>query len=130
MNRKFSFSSLIFSFLLLFVFIVFSGCAKKGKIELYESHAAEINPDTEWAVVTSPYAALRKEPNLSSETESVARKGDIFIVSGRRTIPIPTEGKMKSHSSIWYKRLEGGWVEGSLVEVYDTRLKAESIAEK
>ena len=105
-------------------------CVQK-KVYLNFQDESFIAPDQEWLVVTVPYAAFRISADFSSEICFHARSGDIFLICGKQKVQVvnPDEKKSSKDYLVWYK-VEQGWIDGSLVAVYDTRLKAEAAAKR
>lgn len=101
---------------------VFSGCRKR-EIVLLSSEDAGISPDQEWILIRTPYVTLRADADEASAAVSYARSGEIFLVTGRAT-----QKSADGRDVVWYKTdgTDGGWVDGSQVELYDTKPKAES----
>lgn len=120
-----------FSVLVFFLAIFLSGCMQK-KVDLSFQDESSITPDQEWLVVTVPYAAFRLSADFSSEICFHARSGDIFLICGKRKVLLDDNTDKKGSGKdylLWYK-VEQGWIDSSLVAVYDTKLKAESAAKR
>ncbi len=117
-------------FLILIACISLFGCSRRRNIDLASGDIESIVPDQLWAVVKVSYVALRQEPDDVSEVVFHARSGDLFPVLGKRTVKtvVEIDEKKKSFENrIWYK-CEKGWFDDSVVEIYDTKLKAEAAA--
>ncbi|WP_295797814.1 hypothetical protein [uncultured Treponema sp.] len=119
-----------FAVLVVFFTVIFSSCIQK-KIDLNFQDESFIAPDQEWLVVTVPYAAFRVFADFSSEICFHARSGDIFLICGKQKVQVINAEEKKSSKDylVWYK-VEQGWIDGSLVAVYDTKLKAETAAKR
>lgn len=113
------------SLLILIAFIFsFEGCSSKGKrIEFDDSDPLAIDVEVQWAVITDPYAACRKEPDYNSETLNHLRKNDLVQIKGQQTVN--TDGLYEK----WYN-FDEGWVTGSSLKVYSNKLKALSALEQ
>ena len=119
-----------FAVLVVFFTVIFSSCIQK-KIDLNFHDESFIASDQEWLVVTFPYAAFRVSADFSSEICFHARSGDIFLICGKQKVQVINAEEKKSSKDylVWYK-VEQGWIDGSLVAVYDTKLKAEAAAKR
>lgn len=111
---------LSFYFILICLFAL-SGCHKNDElvIVLDSSEPLALAPDVEWAVVTDPYAAYKKECNWTSGVAGHCRKGDILMVKGK---------SVSSEKETWYY-FEQGWLPYSCVSIYSNQLKAKSVSE-
>ena len=120
----------LFAVLVVFFTLFFPSCVQK-KVDLNFQDESFIAPDQEWLVVTVRYAAFRISADFSSEICLHARSGDIFLICGKQKVQVvnPDEKKSSKDYLVWYK-VEQGWIDGSLVAVYDTRLKAEAAAKR
>ena len=78
----------------------------------------DLSPRIEWALISDPYVACRKEANYESITIASFRRGEIYEVKGNCTILVD-ETKER-----WYA-LGDGWVPGSAIKVFSNKLKAE-----
>ncbi len=122
--KKFFYVSFILFFLL-----SFSSCQKRNLIEV-NSSSLEIAPDLQWALIVVPYAAFREDSSFSSQVKGSARKGEIFVVKGKKSIREESNGDDNSlDRTIWYN-FEQGWLDESLVRIYDTKLKAQNAAKR
>lgn len=108
--------------LLLAVFFVLGGffsCKKNnGQLELQNLVLEESSPRSEWALISDPYVASRKEASYESQTISSFRKGEIYEIKGNCTIIVDEK------KELWYA-LENGWVSSSAVRVFSNKLQAE-----
>ncbi len=105
-----------------------SSCQKKDQIVFNSADIIDIAPDLQWALVIVPYAAFRADCSFSSEVLGNARKGEIFMLTGKRTIlENDMEDSGENRKIVWY-HFDKGWLDESLVKIFDTRLKAESAA--
>lgn len=118
--------------------VFFAGCSKSKTIDLSHESYSDLAPGYEWAVVKVPYVAFRSGCGYSDTITGHARNGDIFLVKGSRFAEIPVEAdentsKKKSVASsekiLWYE-FDKGWLDQNSVTIYDTKLKAQSAAEK
>ncbi|MBQ0040369.1 MAG: hypothetical protein KBS64_08085 [Treponema sp.] len=117
-------------------FVSFFSCTKERSIELNSDDSLSITPDQEWAVIKVPYAAFLEECDYSSKVKIHARSGDVFLVKGKEFVKkeVEPQGKSRNRKAVeefetWYK-FEEGCLSASLVDVYDTKLKAMSAAVK
>ena len=78
----------------------------------------ELSPRVEWALISDPYVACRKEASYESATIASFRKGEIYEIKGNCTVFVD-DSKEK-----WYA-LGDGWVPSQTVKVYSNKLKAE-----
>ena len=88
------------------------------------------------AVVVVPYAAFLEKCDYSANVKSHARRGDIFLVTGKEFVKkenqdnTTRQGKKNADEfECWYK-FDQGCLSSSLVDIYDTKLKAENAASK
>lgn len=72
--------------------------------------------DELWAVFTEPYSPFYAEPDLSSDIEAHARRGDVVPLTGRR---------ISETKELWY-HFEKGWVPQTSVTLYTNKLKAQN----
>ena len=104
----------------------FTSCNKKDQIALNSADIIDIAPDLQWALVVVPYAAFRADCSFSSEVLGNARKGEIFMLTGKRTVlENDLEDSGEKRKIVWY-HFDKGWLDESLVKIFDTKLKAES----
>jgi hypothetical protein len=109
-------------------FVVFS-CGKEKpirNIQLPSTSVLSIN--STWAVVSSNYLRMRKNPSRTAEVLDGLTKGTVveIIVSTER------EETVENETARWYRvDLEGlkGWVFGAYLDIFDTRAKAVAHAE-
>lgn len=115
--------------LILFCLLSFVSCQKRNLIEL-NSNTLDIAPDLQWALIVVPYAAFRADCTFSSQVQGSARKGEIFVVKGKKSISEESNGEDNSlDKTIWYN-FEQGWLDESLVRIFDTKLKAQNAAKR
>ncbi|WP_407396895.1 hypothetical protein [Treponema sp.] len=126
----------IFTVFASFVFFFLLGCSKERTIDLNSSDSLSITPDQEWAVIKVPYAAFLQDCDYSSIVRAHARSGDVFLVKGKEFIKKEIEEsnskrrkKNVEEFELWYK-FEEGCLSASLVDIYDTKLKAQTASEK
>lgn len=99
--------------------LVLSCSKNNGQLEMQPLSMEELSPRVEWALVSDPYVACRKEAGYESETVASFRKGEIYEVKGNRMI------RIDDTTEKWYA-LGDGWVPSGAVQVYSNRLRAES----
>ena len=98
---------------------LFFSCKKNnGQLELQQLAPEDLSPRIEWALVSDPYVACRKEASYESETIASFRKGEIHEIKGNCTVLVD------GTKELWYA-LEDGWIPSSAVNVYSNKLKAE-----
>lgn len=115
--------------LILFCLLSFVSCQKRNLIEL-NSNPLDIAPDLQWALIVVPYAAFRTDCTFSSQVQGSGRRGEIFVVKGRKSISEESNGEDNSlDKTIWY-HFEQGWLDESLVRIFDTKLKAQNAAKR
>ena len=115
-----------FASLVLLASFLFVSCGRTKMIDISDSYSRELSPSVDWALVHEPYAAFRKEPSFESPVVAHARRGEIMQVLGNRYV---TTGSGKNeHTVVWYW-FEQGWLDESLVTLYDNRFKAQAVAE-
>ncbi len=115
-----------FASLVLLASFLFVSCGRTKMIDISDSNSRELSPSVDWALVHEPYAAFRKEPSFESPVVAHARRGEIMQVLGNRHV---TTGSGKNeHTGAWYW-FEQGWLDESLVTLYDNRFKAQAVAE-
>lgn len=112
-------SCLFFVFASLF-FVLFCTACKKGnsQIEMQNLAPQDLSPRIEWALISDPYVACRKEAGYESATIASFRKGEIYEIKGNCTIIVDEK------KELWYA-LEDGWIPSSAVRVFSNKLKAE-----
>lgn len=107
--------------------VCFAGCNKDKKIVFDNSDPLALTPGIEWAVVTEPYAAFRKTDSFESEVVAETRRGEILQVVGKSDI---YNGKNAPTAKTTWYRFEKGWLDGSVITIYDNKLKAETAVSK
>ncbi len=125
MRRLFSFCFLFFS-----VFVLcLTGCRKSQEVVF--SFPSEDTlfyvPDTKWAVIIEPVAALYEDADYESNVQTHARRGDILEVCGKRL-----ENEYEDNvpvTKVWYG-FGNGWLEEESVVLYDNKRRAESASKK
>ena len=117
------FLKLLFSFLIV---LLFFSCKKNKGIDISDVNSLELSPTVDWALVHEPYAAFRKEPSFESPVIAHARRGEIMQVLGKRYVT--TGSGRNEHTAVWFY-FEQGWLDESLVTLYDNKFKAQSVAE-
>ncbi|MCI5830199.1 MAG: hypothetical protein SPJ89_06225 [Treponema sp.] len=126
---------LVFASVLFFSLFI-SGCTKERTINLNSEDLRCITPDQQWAVIKVPYAAFLESCDYSSAVKHHARTGDIFLVKGKEYVKKQQEEnesrrnrKKIAEFELWYK-FEEGCLDSSLVDIYDTKLKAQTAASR
>ena len=115
MGRKQKMKKLIF----LALCVMFSSCKRNnGQLELQQLAPEALSPRIEWALVSDPYVACRKEAGYEFETIASFRKGELHEIKGNCTVLVDDT------KELWYA-LGDGWVPSSAVKVYSNKLKAE-----
>lgn len=104
------------------VFLLLSSCSRnRDVISFNESDSVSLNPEYEWAVVTSPFTACYENCDYASTVVTHFRKGEIHQVTGyEKTI-------VDDREELWYA-FEEGWVSALSLQVYSNRLKAQNAA--
>lgn len=113
--------------LIVLLIILFSAffsisCHKKDElvIVLDNSEPLALAPDVEWAVVTDPYAAYKKEIGWTSGVSGHCRKGEILQVKGK---------SLSADNETWYY-FENGWLPYNCISIYSNRLKAKTVSDQ
>ncbi|WP_298532889.1 hypothetical protein [uncultured Treponema sp.] len=123
MMKKKSFFLASLFFIALFSFFSFSCKKNNGQLEMPQIKPGELSPRTQWALISDPYVACRKEASYESATIASFRKGEIYEITGNCTIVLD-KGSEDEIKEKWYA-LGDGWVPSSAVKVYSNKLKAE-----
>ncbi len=118
----------LLAFVLVFPLAVILGCGPRQvseKIDLPPTPVLSIRSN--WAVVNSAFLRLRQEPLSGSKVLAHIRRGSVLEVLSR------TERKevLEDASSYWYQVSYAGlrgWVFGALLEIVDSKAKAEALA--
>lgn len=107
-------------FCLVFFLCIFclSACSKRSNI-IDLSSAPLLPVDSQWGVITDPYAIYRSEPNLSANPAGYGRRGDLHEIKGQRII---SENKKQV---IWYQ-FSAGWLPDTSIQVYSNELRAQA----
>lgn len=104
-----------------------SSCNRSKKIIFDTSDPLALTPGIEWAVVMEPYAAFRKDATFESEVSAETRRGEIIQVLGKNVV---YNGKnAPTQRTTWYK-FQKGWLDESVITVYDNKLRAETAVSK
>ncbi len=107
-----------------------SGCSSKaGQEKIVFPATPVLTIRSTWAVVKSPLLRVRVEASNKSQVLAHVRMGVVVEVIARSDKEETVEGE----TAFWYRvNYEGlkGWVFGSYLEVFDSRSKAETFAEK
>lgn len=116
--------------------VFFASCTKERPISLNSADSLSITPDQEWAVIKVPYAAFLEDFDYGAGVKTHARSGDIFLVKGKQFVKKVSDDdasrrrrKSVEEFETWYK-FEEGCLAGHLVDIYDTKLKAQSASIK
>ena len=121
MNKKYYYIIIFVNIIMIFFF---SGCERKAEsidIELPETPV--LSSEEQWAVVTSSYLRIRKEPNLESEILSHLRLNNVVKILEQNSYTEKIEGEEDYWYKISYQGISG-WVFGSYLEIYESREKA------
>ena len=110
-------------FILVFIFMI-SSCYKAKEISLEKINSLAITPDLEWAVIVVPYATFKERPDYASDVINYSRIGEIMLVEGKKKNKSLSSESNSTEYVMWYK-FEKGWLDESLVKVFDTKYKAE-----
>ena len=116
---------LTITILSLAVMLFLVSCNGNKQIDISPSNSIALSPGIKWALVHEPFAAFRKEPSFESPVVANARRGEIMQVLGDRYVT--QESGRSTHTVVWYS-FELGWLDESLVTIYDNKFKAEGVA--
>ena len=121
MRKIASVSKRFFFLAALFLFSAFFfACTKNNEqLEMPNIAPEDLSPRIEWALISDPYVACRKEASYESETIASFRKGELYEIIGNRTVLVDDT------KELWYA-LKDGWVPSSAIRVYSNKLKAEN----
>lgn len=114
-------------FLMLLLIMILSGCMKQKPITFDNDDPLALTTGIEWAVISDPYAAFRKEAGFENVVVKEGRRAEIYMVKGK-ALEKTGEGK-RAEYRVWYK-FEKGWLDESVIELYDNKYKAMTAAEK
>lgn len=124
------------AFLLLTLILFSFGCKSKKSASLMDIDPVALSPELEWAVVISPYVAFRKDAGFDNLVTNHGRRGDVFLVKGKKSLreEITEESDSKKTQTTvryvtWYL-FDEGWLEETSLSIYDNRLRAENVASK
>lgn len=112
-------------FALLFISVMICSCNKNKDIVFDEKSADYLTPGVEWAVVTDPYAAYRTDAGFENTVSGEGRRGDIVLVIGKCFVN--NKESSSEGTTEWYK-FEKGWLDSSVISLYDNKMKAVSAA--
>ena len=115
-------------FCFIFCLLNLTSCIKNKTIKLDSNDEAAFVVGVEWAVVSSPYAAFRVDHGFEYVVSSHARQGDVMQIEGCYYQNAKNE-EGENVVYTWYK-FEKGWLDNTVVEVYDNRLKAQTVSER
>lgn len=102
-------------------------CHREKTISFDTREPDALIPGLEWAVISEPYAGYRTQAGYENPVSEEGRRGDILLVKGKQLV----QNKKGSPSPVtaWYQ-FENGWLEESVVNLYDNKLKAQTAASK
>ncbi|MBQ9207124.1 MAG: hypothetical protein IJ158_10505 [Treponema sp.] len=111
-----------FALLALVAFSLSCSSCKKNTDQLSLQNLApeDLSPRIEWALVSDPYVACRKEARYDSDTIASFRKGEIHEIKGNCTVFVDEGTK-----ELWYA-LGEGWIPSRSVRVFSNKLQAEN----
>ncbi|MFA6937152.1 MAG: hypothetical protein WCQ67_02850 [Treponema sp.] len=112
-------------FALLLICTIVCSCNKNKDIVFDEKSDEYLTPGVEWAVVTDPYAAYRTNAGFENTVSGEGRRGDIVLVIGKCSVN--NKGSSSEETTEWYK-FEKGWLDSSVISLYDNKMKAVSAA--
>lgn len=101
------------------LFLLVSCTPKESVADLQLPSAPVISREHRVALVVDPYIALRDQPGDTGITIAHARRGDVFIVSGKQYITTV------SGRALWFN-LGNGWVADSSIQLYSCEARARS----
>ncbi len=103
---------------------IFTSCGQKTSLSRIDLPSYSIiASDGRFALIVDPYVSLRDQPGESGITIAHGRRGDIFEISGKKTV----EGDERRE--LWLD-LGKGWVLSSSVELYSSRDTATTAASR
>ena len=118
----------LFAFVLVFPLAVLLGCGPRQvseKIDLPPTPVLSIRSN--WAVVNSAFLRLRQEPLSGSKVLAHIRRGSVLEVLSRTERKEVLEDALSYWYQVSYAGLRG-WVFGALLEIVDSKAKAEALA--
>jgi hypothetical protein len=83
----------------------------------------EISMSERYALVLDPYISLRDQPGEKGITVSHGRRGEIYEITGKKILENGNE------NTVWVN-LGNGWVNQSSVDLYSSREKAVTAAQR
>jgi len=100
-------------------FILFSSCKinKPGKPADIDK-ISRLATSTEWAVVSSPYAAYRSGSSLADDVIAHGRQGDICEIKGKKL------EKTDKGTVVWYY-FDEGWLSESDILLCSNKMQAD-----
>lgn len=109
MNRIAKFSLLL---------VLLMSCTRKSDITSLELTASPvISRENRVALVVDPYIALRDKPGDDGITIAHARRGDVFLVEGKRF-------EQTAGTRVLWIDLGAGWVRESSLQFYSSEARA------
>lgn len=106
-------------FAVLFSILAFSCTKNNGELKMQNFSPEDLSPRIQWALVSDPYVACRKEASYEAETVASFRKGEIYEIKGNASV------KTDDITETWYA-LGIGWVPSSALKIFSNKLKAET----
>lgn len=105
--------------------LAFSACNRQRDIvfHLESTNPLAVDPEVEWAVITSPYAACYATADYASVVATHYRHGEVLQVQGRITV------KTGDKSELWYA-FEEGWIPENALQVYPNKLRADNASQQ
>lgn len=85
------------------------------------SRSESLITSSEWAVISSPYAAFRSESSIDAEVSSHGRQGDVCEIAGKKIV------KSGKETVIWYKFADG-WLSENDITVCTNSMQAEKLS--
>lgn len=107
--------------------IVLTSCVRNKTVHFDDSEPLALVNGIDWAVINQPYVAFRTEAGYDKPINAEGKKAEIHRVTGKCTVEI-IEKKKKKYI-VWYK-FEEGWLDESVVDIYNNRYKAETASSK
>jgi hypothetical protein len=100
------------------VLLLFMSCTPKSDITSLElTTSPVISRENRVALVVDPYIALRDKPGDDGITIAHARRGDVFLVEGKRF-------EQTAGTRVLWIDLGAGWVRESSLQFYSSEARA------
>lgn len=104
--------------------LLFVSCAKEQTVaSLSLDSSPVISREQRVALVVDPYIALRDQPGDTGVTVSHARRGEVFLVQGKRSVE--TAG-----TRVLWISLENGWVTENSLQFYSSEARARAAGKR